>query len=139
MNPQDHVEPVRHHLTLTCQDPRWTTEHLAAFVGEILEDHDHDGKPILVGVFDENHELVELRRTRDDAFRVIGTGAIHLLKQGDGWERLRALMQILRMFVEEGQYYESKASSKEYLEGEEDGYASAVQRVERILDNFEKK
>lgn len=139
MNPQDHVEPVRHHITLVSTDPRWTVENLAEYVAEILSDHEYDGESITVEVFDESHELVELRRTRDDAFRVIGTGAIHLLKQGDGWERLRELMQLLRMFIEEGKYFESKASSKEYLDGEEDGYASAVQRVERILDNFEKK
>lgn len=139
MNPQDHVEPVRHHLTFTCQDPRWTIEDLAAFVAEILEDHDHDGKPITVEVFEENHELVELRRTRDDAFRVIGTGAIYLLKQGDGWEKFRALVAAVEAFVEQGENFASLASDPSYREGEEDGFGVAMQRLEALLRNFKEQ
>lgn len=133
MNPKDHVESVRHHLTLITSDPRWSIEDMATYVGDLVGDT-ADGHSIAVEVFDENHELAELRRTRNECFRVIGTGAIHLLKQGDGWERFHELMAALKAFIEQSEQFTSPASNPQYREGEEDGHAVAMVQLKEIIE-----
>ena len=136
MNPQDSVTPIRHHLTVVCSDPRWDVEEVAAHFGDLLTET-ADGHAMTVEVFDESYELDSLRKTRDQAFRVIGTGAIKMLEQGDEHDRFRSLVAALNAFVEEGKNFTSTSSTPDYIDGEEDGYATAIQRLEKLIEKFE--
>lgn len=140
MNPNDHVAQLRLHLTVVVNDPVWNADTMAQYVSDLIDQNEGLDRIVSVEVFDEKHELAEMRRTLDKAFRVIGTGAIKMLEDGDGWERFRALLATLRAFIEVGKNFESSAVHEQaYNEGEEDGYGTAIDRLEKIIEMCEGK
>lgn len=142
MNPHDHVAQLRLHLTVVVSDPVWNADTMAQYVRDLIDQNEGMDRVVSVEVFDEKHELAEMRRTLDKAFRVIGTGAIKMLEDGDGWERFRALLAALRAFIEVGERYTSSLGSEAdpgYKAGEEDGYVTAIGQLEKIVEMCEGK